>query len=64
MYPSLQEQTLFSALSKSIFFRGISPPATDITDIRIKHALKRNFLNNALRRGKVDFPDHCSGVEG
>ena len=26
----------------------------------LKHALKRNFLNN----GKVDFPDHYSGVEG
>ena len=26
----------------------------------LKHALKRNFLNNE----KVDFADHYSGVEG
>ena len=45
----------FGSLKKSIFFRGISLPSTDITDIRIKHALKRNFLNNPLQR-KGRFP--------
>ena len=39
-------------------------PSTDISRIRINHSLKRNFLKNAPQRGKVDFPDHCSGVEG
>ena len=47
----------------SLAHAGISLPSTDITHIRIKHALKRNFLNNALRRGKVDFPNHCTGVK-
>ena len=46
---------------KSIFFGGISLPSTDITHIRITHALKSKFLNNALRRRKVDFPDHWCG---
>ena len=48
---------------KSIFFRGISLPSTDIiTHMRIGHSLTPNFLNNAaLQRGKVDFPDHWCG---
>ena len=51
-YPSLREKTPFSVLWKSIFFRGISLPSTDITHIRIKYSLKRDFLKNALQRGE------------
>ena len=52
----------FSVLWKSIF-RGISLPSTDVTHIRIKHSLKRNFLKNALQRGKVEFPHWCGKMK-
>ena len=54
-----REDAFFGSLKKHLF-RGISLPSSDIIHIRIKHSLKRNFLKNALQRGKVEFP-HSSG---
>ena len=52
----------FGSLKKHLFL-WISLPSTDITHIRIKHSLKRNFLKNVLQRGKVEFPHWCGKMK-
>ena len=50
-----ESRRLLRLFEKSIFFRGISLPSTDITRIRIKHSLKRNFLKKRSPETKGQF---------
>ena len=50
-----ESRRLLRLFEKRIFFRGISLPSTDITRIRIKHSLKRNFLKKRSPETKGQF---------
>ena len=56
-------ETMINSFSLKIKYFEISVLTANsqyLQTAALKHALKRNFLNN----GKVDFADHYSGVEG